>query len=116
MDSRYTLKKNSDFRRLYSKGKSAVNPYLVVYYRRNGQTTNRVGFTVSAKLGNAVTRNRVRRQLREIYRLNSAHLKNGIDMIIVARSRCVNGAYRKMDSAFVAACDKLGLLTSEKCE
>ena len=116
LDSRYTLKKNSDFRRLYSKGKSAVNPYLVVYYRRNGQTTNRVGFTVSAKLGNAVTRNRVRRQLREIYRLNSARLKNGIDMIIVARSRCVNGDYKKMDSAFVTACDKLGLLTSEKCE
>ena len=92
MDSRYTLKKNSDFRRLYSKGKSAVTPYLVVYCRRNGQAVNRVGFTVSAKLGNAVTRNRVRRQLREIYRLNSAYLKNGIDMIIVARSLSLRAA------------------------
>ena len=116
MDSRYTLKKNSDFRRLYSKGKSAVTPYLVVYCRRNGQAVNRVGFTVSAKLGNAVTRNRVRRQLREIYRLNSACLKNGIDMIIVARSRCVNGDYGKLESAFVTACGKLGLTPTEKCE
>ena len=116
LDSRYTLKKNSDFRRLYSKGKSAVTPYLVVYCRRNGQTVNRVGFTVSAKLGNAVTRNRVRRQLREIYRLNSPCLKNGIDMIIVARSRCVNGDYGKMESAFVTACGKLGLTPTEKCE
>lgn len=116
MDSRYTLKKNSDFRRLYSKGKSAVTPYLVVYCRKNGQVVNRVGFTVSAKLGNAVTRNRVRRQLREIYRLNSACMKSGIDMIIVARSRCVNGDYRKMESAFVTACGKLGLYPAEKCE
>ena len=116
MDPRYTLKKNSDFRRLYSKGKSAVTPYLVVYCRRNGQTANRVGFTVSAKLGNAVTRNRIRRQLREIYRLNSGYLKSGIDLIIVARSRCVNGEYRKMESAFVTACDKLGLYPSEKRE
>lgn len=109
MDPRYTLKKNSDFRRLYSKGKNAVTPYLVVYCRRNGQTVNRVGFTVSAKLGNAVTRNRVRRQFREIYRLNSAKLKKGRDLIIVARSRCVNGKYQKMENAFLTACEKLEL-------
>ena len=114
MDSRYTLKKNSDFRRLYSKGKSAVTPYLVVYCRRNGQPVNRVGFTVSAKLGHAVVRNRVRRQLREIYRLNAGRLKYGRDLILVARSRCVNGNYQKMEAAFLTACEKLGpLIPSE---
>ena len=104
-----TLKKNSDFRRLYSKGKSAVNPYMVVYCRRNRLNENRLGYTVSTKLGHAVVRNRVRRRLREIYRLNSAALKSGYDIVIVARSRCVGAKYADMNDAFLRACDKLAL-------
>ena len=110
MDARCTLKKNSDFRRLYSKGKSAVTPYMVVYCRRSREAHNRVGYTVSTKLGHAVVRNRVRRRLREIYRLNAPSLKTGYDIIIVARTRCVGAEYAKMDSAFLSACEKLGLL------
>lgn len=105
-----TLKKNSDFRRLYSKGKSAVNPYMVVYCRRSGTGQNRVGYTVSVKLGHAVVRNRVRRRLREIYRLNLPALKPGWDVVIVARSRAVDAPYAKLDSAFLSACGKLSLL------
>ena len=60
---------NYDFRRAYRKGRSAAEPCLVVYARRNGKAGNRLGFTVSNKLGCAVVRNRVRRRLREIYRL-----------------------------------------------
>ena len=112
MDPRYTVKKNSDFRRLYAKGKSVVTPYLVVYCRRNGRDRNRSGFTVSAKLGNAVTRNRIRRQLREIYRLNSREMKTGWDIVLVARSRCIHGDYGKMENAFLSACRKLGLMLS----
>ena len=67
-----TLKENSLFRRLYAKGKSAADPQLVIYCRRNGSQENRIGFTVSKKLGHAVVRNRVRRRLREIYRLHEA--------------------------------------------
>ena len=81
MKVRYTLKKNSDFRRLYAKGKSAVNPFLVVYCRRNREGVNRLGYTVSVKLGHAVVRNRVRRRLREIVRLNSPKLKSGWDIV-----------------------------------
>ena len=77
MNIRTTLKKNSDFRRLYSKGKSAVTPYMAVYCRRNKGGVNRLGYTVSTKLGHAVVRNRVRRRLREIYRLNSPRLRSG---------------------------------------
>ena len=110
MNVRCTLKKNSDFRRLYSKGKSAVNSYMVVYCRRNRGEANRLGYTVSTKLGHAVKRNRVRRRLREIYRLNAHRLKSGWDIVIVARSRCVSGSYWDMDRAFLSACDKLGLV------
>ena len=110
MDVRCTLKKNSDFRRLYSKGKSAVTPYMVVYCRRNKDKANRLGYTVSTKLGHAVVRNRVRRRLREIYRLNAHKLSSGYDIVIVARTRCVGGDYWKMEKAFLSACEKLGLL------
>ena len=109
MNIRSTLKKNSDFRRLYSKGKSAVDPYLVIYCRRNKGGVNRVGYTVSTKLGHAVTRNRVRRRLREIYRLNSHRLRSGYDIVIVARGRCVGAEYSAMEAAFLSVCDKLGL-------
>lgn len=114
MDVRCTLKKNSDFRRLYSKGKSVVNPYIVVYCRRNSQGINRVGYTVSTKLGHAVVRNRVRRRLREIYRLNSPKLKCGWDIVIVARARCVGADYKKLDNAFMDACSRLSLKKGEQ--
>lgn len=110
MDIRCTLKKNSDFRRLYSKGKSAVNPYVVVYCRRNREKHNRLGYTVSTKLGHAVVRNRVRRRLREIYRLNAPQLKSGYDIVIVARMRCVGAEYKKMEAAVLEAFKKLELL------
>ena len=105
MKVRGTLKKNSDFRRLYAKGKSAVTPYLVVYTR-----PNRLGYTVSVKLGHAVVRNRVRRRLREIYRLNAPRLRQGHDIVIVARSRAVGSEYRKLNAAFLRACESLGLM------
>ena len=110
MNIRSTLKKNSEFRRLYSKGKSAVTPYMVLYCRRNRGGENRLGYTVSVKLGHAVTRNRVRRRLREIYRLNAPALSSGWDIVIVAGQRCVGAQYEKMNAAFLSACAELGLL------
>ena len=113
MNSRYTLKKNSEFHRLYAKGKSAVNPYLVVYCRKNREGRSRFGYTVSARLGHAVVRNRVRRRLREIVRLNAPRLQTGWDIVIVARGRAVEAPYRKLDAAFLGACEKLGLVKKE---
>ena len=98
---------------MYSKGKSSVNSYMVVYYRHNKLGYNRVGYTVSSKLGHAVVRNRIKRRLREIYRLNSERLKIGYDIIIVARSRCVDSDYHKMEEAFLKACSEGGLLSGE---
>ena len=110
MKSRCTLKKNSDFRRLYAKGKSAVNPYMVVYCRRNRTGENRLGYTVSVKLGHAVLRNRMRRRLRELVRLNSPRMKSGWDIVIVARSRCAEAPWQKLQAAFLSSCEKLELL------
>ena len=106
-----TLKKNYEFHRLYSKGKSAVTPFLAVYARQSKRPVNRIGFTVSTKLGKAVKRNRVRRRLREIYRLHEAEFVPGTELVVVARGRAVTATYRQLETAMLSACKKLGLLT-----
>jgi len=108
-----TLKKNYEFRRLYAKGRSAVTPTLVLYARRTRRDGNRVGFTVTTRLGHAVVRNRVRRRLREIYRLHESELSPGTDLVIVARGRSVDAAYRTLERDFLSACKKLSLLREE---
>ena len=114
MEFTKTLKKNYEFRRLYSKGKSAVTPFLVVYARKTKRRENRIGFTVSTKLGKAVVRNRVRRRLREIYRLHEAEFLPGLELVIVARSRAVSAAYGQLERALLSAGGKLRLLRREE--
>ena len=105
-----TVKENYEFRRMYAKGRSGVSPYLVVYVRPNRWGHNRLGVTVSTKLGHAVVRNRVRRRLREIFRLNQPKLCQGYDFVIVARSRAVNAEYQRIERAFLSVCAKLELV------
>lgn len=114
MDLRVTLKKNYEFRRLYNKGKTAVTPYMVVYALKTGRNARRVGYTVSTKLGKAVVRNRARRRLREVYRLNADKLVDGADIVIVARSRCVDAQFAKLERAFLGACREAGILKEGK--
>lgn len=114
MKAAVTVKENYEFRRIYRKGKSAVSPALVMYCQRNRQGKSRLGVTVSIKLGGAVVRNRVRRQLREIYRLNKAAMKPGYDVILVARTKAVHTPYRKLDAAYRRLAGELGLMTEDK--
>ena len=108
MEHTISLKTNNDFRRVYRKGASAVRPCLVVYVRPNRQRENRLGFTVTSKVGKAHTRNRVRRRLREIYRLHETELRSGCDMVVVARTRAAEVDYRRLETEFLAACRELG--------
>ena len=109
-----SLKLNHLFRRLYQKGKSAANKYLVIYCRRNGSSENRIGYTVSSKLGHAVVRNRVRRRLREIYRLHESQFRPGWDLVVVVRSRAVDAPYKNLEGAYLSLAGKLGLLREEE--
>ena len=108
-----SLKENAAFRRLYQRGKSVGNRYLVLYCRPNRLGHNRLGLTVSTKLGHAVVRNRIRRRLREVYRLNENSLKQGFDLVLVARTACVDASFSALTTSFVSLTDKLNLKRGE---
>lgn len=105
-----TLKKNHEFQRLYRRGTSAVGGGMVIYCRKNRLRRNRIGLTASVKLGNAVQRNRARRRLREVYRLNAGKLRLGWDLILVARSRTLTASWPELNATFFRLCRKLGML------
>lgn len=104
-----SLKLNHIFRRLYATSGHA-NSYLVLYACKNRSATNRVGVTVSKKLGCAVVRNRIRRRLREAYRLNEDKFQPGWDIVVVARSRCLNAEFTKLCEAYLTLAAKAGIL------
>lgn len=109
MKQTVSIKENYEFRRLYHRGKNAAGPFLVLYCVKNRRQKNRLGLTVSVKLGGAVVRNRIKRLLREAYRLHKSELKTGFDLVIVARSRAVGARYRDIEHAFLKAADALKL-------
>ena len=104
-----SLKLNHVFRRLYHTAGFA-DSYLVLYARRNRLGENRVGITVSKKLGHAVVRNRTRRRLREIYRLNEAQFQPGWDIVVVARTRAVEAPFEKLTASYLTLAAKAGVL------
>ena len=108
-----SLKENRVFRRLYAKGRSAVSPTMVLYCRKNGRRENRLGLTTGTKLGHAVVRNRVRRRLREIYRLQEHRLSPGYDFVVVARVRAVYSRYAELERDFLRLAKKLQLLSPQ---
>ena len=110
MEFSKSLKLNHIFHRLYRNGLQAGNRFLVLYARKNHSEENRVGITVSKKLGCAVTRNRVRRRLREVYRLHEDKFLPGYDIVVVARSRAVDAEFQQLQSAYLKLADKLELL------
>ena len=108
-----SLKENRVFRRLYAKGRSAVSPTMVLYCRKNDRRENRLGLTTGTKLGHAVVRNRVRRRLREIYRLQEHRLPPGYDIVVVARVRAVYSRYAELERDFLRLAKKLQLLSPQ---
>ena len=113
MKTTVSLKENHLFRRLYQKGKTAADGWLAIYVRPNGRQYNRLGFTVSTKLGHAVVRNRTRRRLREVYRLHEHELVCGRDIVVVARVRAASGTYHQLEKSFLKLAGKLDLLKKE---
>ena len=108
------LKQNHEFRRLYSKGKSAVSPYFAIYCRKTGRPVSRLGITTGVKLGNAVKRNRARRRIRELYRTHESRFLPGYDLVVVARVRVIYGQYADLERSFLQLMRKLGVYPSKE--
>ena len=104
-----SLKLNHIFQRLY-RSKGQANGYMVLYARHNRTQTNRVGITVGKKIGKAHIRNRTRRRLREIYRLNEDKFQPGWDIVVVARSKAVDADFGKLTAAYLSLAKKAGIL------
>jgi ribonuclease P protein component len=91
---RSRLSRSQDFDRVYRSGRSVANRYLVLYYfprpeaeaPEGSKGAARVGFSVSKRLGSAVERNRLKRALREAYRLNESVFREGLDFVLIARA------------------------------
>ena len=100
-----SLKKNIDFQNVYRNGKSYANRFLVVYILENHTEKNRLGISVSKKVGNSVVRHRTTRLIRESYRLNQDNLKTGYDMVVIARQTAKGQNYHTIESAFLHLID-----------
>ena len=108
-----SLKLNHVFRRLYHTSGYA-DGFLVLYARRNRTATNRVGITVSKKLGKAHVRNRTRRRIREVYRLNEEKFLPGWDIVVVARTKAVDAEFSRLTKSYLTLAKKAGLLVPEE--
>ena len=91
--------KNKDFQIVYKNGKSHANKYLVMYVYNNETISNRLGISVSKKVGNSVVRHRVKRLILESYRLHEDMFNSGLDMVIIARSTAKDRSYHDVKSA-----------------
>ena len=96
-----SLKKNIDFKIVYQKGKSYANRYLVMYIKKNDKQLNRLGVSVSKKVGNSVVRHRISRLIKESYRQNEQLYKLGYDIVVVARVGAKDKSYKEIESALL---------------
>ncbi len=100
--SEYTsLKKNNDFQNVYKNGKSKANKYLVMYVLKNDLNINRLGISVSKKVGNSIVRHRLTRLIRESYRLNKDMFDSSLDIVVVVRNTARDENYHSIESALL---------------
>lgn len=96
-----SLKKNTEFKKVYHNGNSNANKYLVMYVLKNNLDKNRVGISVSKKVGNSIVRHRLTRLIRESYRLNEDKFLCGYDIVVIARISAKGKAFKEIESALL---------------
>ncbi|MDD6191193.1 MAG: ribonuclease P protein component [Firmicutes bacterium] len=108
------LRRDKDFSALYKKGKSFPDKYIVLIYRKNGLSYNRTAFLASKKVGNSVQRNRAKRLIREGYRLIESELKQGNDIVFIARKNINGRKFGEVNRSLLNAVKRTGLLKSKE--
>lgn len=101
MKNSESLKKNTDFQNVYANGKSYANKYLVMYVLENGLEKNRIGISVSKKVGNSVIRHHITRLIRESYRLHEDVFNSSLDIVVIARATAREVGYHEIESALL---------------
>ena len=101
MKNSESLKKNQDFQKVYRNGTSKGNRYLVMYVLKNQYMKNRLGISVSKKVGNSVVRHRLTRLIRESYRLNETDFDSNLDIVVVARAGAKDKGFHEIESALL---------------
>ena len=96
-----SLRKNQQFQFVYKNGKSYANKYMVMYVKKNGLEINRLGISVSKKVGNSVVRHRVKRLIKESYRLHENIFNSGLDIVVIARNNAAGFTYQEAESALL---------------
>ena len=97
----YPLKKNEDFRTVYKSGRSRANRYFIMYTLSNSHDYNRIGISVSKKVGNSVQRHRIKRLVKESYRLHEEMFNSGLDIVVIARNGAADLGYKDVESALL---------------
>lgn len=105
------LKKNTEFKAVYKRGKSIPDKYAVIYVAKNRQNITRVGFTASKKVGKSVIRNRARRLMKESFRKNSEDIKVGYDIVFIARVAIKDAEYSQVERSIERLLKKSGIKT-----
>ena len=103
-----SIRKNDDFRLCYKHGSSCANRYLVLYVRKNGTDTSRIGISVSKKVGNSVVRHRIKRLVKESYRLHEKEFDSGSDYVVVGRRSADGASYQEIERALLALMKSTG--------
>lgn len=98
-----------DFKKAYASGRSVANRYLVLYYLKRDQEENRLGFSISKRVGSAVERNRLKRRLNEIYRSRQAEIKKAYDLAVICRAKAASLSFQNLEGAFIDVLVKAGL-------
>lgn len=99
-----SIKKNSDFQKVYKTGKSYANKILIMYVMNAEDGDTRIGISVSKKVGNSIVRHHITRLLRESYRLNKDIVKTGLDIVVVARAAAKDKSFKNIESAYLHLC------------
>ena len=108
-----SLRNYSEFKNVYENGKSYANRYLIMYVIKNEMNSQRLGISVSKKVGNSVVRHRVTRLIRESFRLNRNLLNSSLSIVIVSRTTAKDKGYKEIESAFMHLCKLHGIVKKE---
>ncbi len=113
LQKKIIVKENSDFQKIYRYGRSLANRNMVIYYCKAFNPRCKVAFAAGKKLGNAVVRNRVKRLLREVYRLHRHEIKDDYCLLLVGRAAAVDLKSTALEKSFYSLCKRANILKDE---